>query len=149
MFNYGIGGNERKIDQANEGMADIAQNKTLYVGKLTGDQAVKPKMVYDLKTVEDVFAHYQPEAEAEFQTADGSFINETLRFKNLGDFGKKGVIAQSPFLQDLDARSTDYNQITRQLRVNKTLKAALEKPEAKAALLGVLQTLIEELAAAN
>jgi hypothetical protein len=149
MFNYGIGGNERKIDQANEGIADIAQNKTLYVGKMTGDAAVKPKMTYNLKTVEEVFAHYQPEAEAEFQTADGSLLNETLRFKNLGDFGKKGVISQSPFLQDLDARSTDYNQIVRHLRVNKILKAALEKPEAKAALLGILQTLIEELDAAG
>lgn len=149
MFNYGIGGNERKIDQASEGIADIPQNRTLFATKLTGDPAVRPEMVYDLKTTEEVFAHYQPEAEAEFITAEGSFINEPLRFRNVGDFGKKGIVAQSAFLQDLDARAEAYQQVVRHLKVNKILKAALEKPEAKAALLGVFQTLINELEAAD
>lgn len=149
MMNYGIGGNERKTDNANEGIADISQNRTLFVSKLTNDPPARPDMVYDLKTTEEVFAYYQPEAELEFQTADGSFINETLRFKNLGDFGKKGIINQSEFLQNLNAQATDYQQIVRQLKVNRILKAALEKPEAKAALLGVLQTLIDELEAAG
>ncbi|SDE68758.1 hypothetical protein SAMN04487996_106211 [Dyadobacter soli] len=145
MFNYGIGGNERKIDQSSEGIADIPQNRTLFATQLTGDPAPRPEMVYDLKTTEEVFAHYQPESEVEFITSDGSFINENLRFKNLGDFGKKGIIAQSAFLQDLDARNEAYQQVVRHLKVNKILKAALEKPEAKAALLGVFQTLINEL----
>ena len=145
MFNYGIGGNERKIDQSSEGIADIPQNRTLFATMLTGDPSPRPQMVYDLKTTEEVFAHYQPEAEVEFITSDGSLINENLRFKNLGDFGKKGIIAQSAFLQDLDARNEAYQQVVRHLKVNKILKAALEKPEAKAALLGVFQTLINEL----
>jgi hypothetical protein len=148
MFNYGIGGNERKGD-VNEGIVDIPQNRTLFVSQLTQDAPVRPQMVYDLKNVEEVFAHYQPEAEVEFQTADGSFLNETLRFRNVGDFGKKGIIAQSEFLQNVNAEATEYQQIVRQLKVNKILKNALEKPEAKAALLGVLQTLIEELEAAD
>ncbi len=145
MFNYGIGGNERKIYQSSEGIADIPQNRTLFATQLTGDPSPRPEMVYDLKTTEEVFAHYQPEAEVEFITSDGSFINENLRFRNLGDFGKKGIIAQSAFLQDLDARNEAYQQVVRHLKVNKILKAALEKPEAKAALLGVFQTLINEL----
>ncbi|QRR03013.1 hypothetical protein [Dyadobacter sandarakinus] len=145
MFNYGIGGNERKIDQAAEGIADIPQNRTLFATRLTGDPAPRPEMVYDLKTTEEVFAHYQPETEVEFITADGSFVNENLRMRSLGDFSKKGIIAQSAFLQDLDARSDAYQQVVRHLKVNKILKAALEKPEAKAALLGIFQTLVEEL----
>lgn len=149
MFNYGIGGNERKIDQASEGIADIPQNRTLYAAKLTNDSAIRPQMVYDLKTVEEVFGHYQPEAEAEYQTADGGLVNEQLRFKNLGDFGKKGIVAQSTFLQDLDTRSNDFTQIVRHLKANKILRSALEKPEAKAALLGILQTLIAEIDAAD
>lgn len=146
---YGIGGNERKTDNANEGIADIPQNRTLFVSKFTNDPPARPQMVYDLKTTEEVFAHFQPDAELEFQTADGSFTNETLRFRNLGDFGKKGIINQSDFLQTLNSQSTDYQQIVRQLKVNRILKAALEKPESKAALLGVLQTLIDELEAAG
>ncbi len=149
MMEYGIGGNERKTDNANEGIADIPQNRTLFVSKLTNEPPARPQMVYDLKTTEEVFAHFQPDAELEFQTADGSFTNETIRFKNLGDFGKKGIIDQSSYLQSLNAQATDYQQIVRQLKVNRILKAALEKPEAKAALLGVLQTLIDELEAAG
>ena len=149
MMDYGIGGNERKTDNANEGIADIPQNRTLFVSKLTNEPPAKPQMVYDLKTTDEVFAHFQPDAELEFQTADGSFANETLRFKSLGDFGKKGIINQSEFLQTLNTQATDYQQIVRQLKVNRILKAALEKPESKAALLGVLQTLIDELEAAG
>ncbi len=149
MMEYGIGGNERKTDNANEGIADIPQNRTLFVSKLTNDPPARPQMVYDLKTTEEVFAHFQPDAELEFQTADGRFTNETLRFKNLGDFGKKGIINQSEFLQSLNSQATDYQQIVRQMKVNRILKAALEKPESKAALLGVLQTLIDELEAAG
>ena len=149
MMDYGIGGNERKTDNANEGIADIPQNRTLFVSKLTNEPPAKPQMVYDLKTTDEVFAHFQPDAELEFQTADGSFTNETLRFKSLGDFGKKGIINQSEFLQTLNTQATDYQQIVRQLKVNRILKAALEKPESKAALLGVLQTLIDELEAAG
>ena len=149
MLNYGIGGNERKIDHASEGISDIPQNRTLFATKLTSDPAARPQMVYDLKTVEEVFGHYQPEAEIEFKSADGAFVNETLKFRNIGDFGKRGIVAQSDFLTDLDARATQYEQILRHLKVNKILRSALEKPEAKAALLGVIQTLIEELEAAG
>lgn len=145
MFNYGIGGNERKMDQANEGITDIPQNRTLFATKLTNEPVARPEMVYDLKTVEEVFEYYRPEAEVEFKSSDGGFVNETLQFRNLGDFGKRGVVSQSNFLQDLDSRATDYLQIMRHLKANKILRAALEKPEAKAALLGVIQTLIDEL----
>ncbi|WP_128548711.1 hypothetical protein [Larkinella soli] len=149
MFNYGIGGNERKTDNASEGIADIPQNRTLFVSKLTNDPPMRPQMVYDLKSTEEVFAYYQPSAELEFQTAEGNFINETFQFRSLGDFGKKGLINQSSFLQDLDAEATEYQQIVRQLKVNRILRAALEKPEAREALVGVLQTLIDELEAAG
>lgn len=149
MFNYGIGGNERDLNQASEGIADIPQNRTLFVTKLTNDPPVRPETVYDLKTTEEVFAHYQPEADVEFQDADGSFINETLKFRNVGDFSQRGIIAQSEFLQDLNARATDFQQIIRHLKSNKILKAALEKPEAKEALLGVLKALADEIEAAD
>ena len=41
MYNYGIGGNEVKLD-ASEAIADIASNRTLLVQKLTVNDAVKP-----------------------------------------------------------------------------------------------------------
>lgn len=41
LGNYGIGGNEVKID-ASEGIAEIPQNRTLLVEQLTKDEPVAP-----------------------------------------------------------------------------------------------------------
>ena len=85
MFNYEIGGNERKIDTS-EAFADIAHNKTLFVQKLTDNEPVKPEKVEGLKTVQEVFNHYKPKVNVEFEKYDGSLLTETLRFGNLAIF---------------------------------------------------------------
>lgn len=43
MFNYGIGGNEVKVD-ANESILEIPSNRTLLIQKLTNEQPVDPKL---------------------------------------------------------------------------------------------------------
>ncbi|MNE82189.1 hypothetical protein D3C80_1788930 [compost metagenome] len=68
-----------------------------------------------------------------------------MKFKNLADFGIKGITAQSSFLSDLETEKDQYQKIIRQLKSNKILKSALEDPEAKKALLESLGTLIGEL----
>jgi len=70
---------------------------------------------------------------------------ETLSFANLGDFGVKGITAQSSFLTGLETEKDQLQKIVKQLKGNKVLKTALEDPEAKAALLSTLQGLIGEL----
>src|ERR1700730_12037139 len=59
MFNYGVGGNEVKVD-ANESIQEIQENKTLLVSKLTTEDLVSPEIVKGLKTVEDVFKNFKP-----------------------------------------------------------------------------------------
>lgn len=145
MFNYGLGGEERKSDNASEGIANIPLNRTLMVEKLTADPPIRPQIVYDLKTVEEVFEHFKPETEVGFVREDGSFVQETLRFRNLGHFGKKGIIEQSPFLQDLNAQLDDLQKLIQQLKSNKILKMALENSESKAAYLAAIQALIARL----
>lgn len=54
LYEYGVGGNEVKID-ANEAIAEIPSNRTLLVQKLTDEAALQPEMVYGLETLEDVF----------------------------------------------------------------------------------------------
>ena len=49
MFNYGVGGNEVKVD-ANEAIQEIQENKTLLVSKLTTEDTVSPEIVKGLKT---------------------------------------------------------------------------------------------------
>jgi hypothetical protein len=144
MFNYGVGGNEVKQD-ASEAMADLAQNRTMFVQQLTDEAAIKPEAVYGLKTIEEVFAHYKPEVEVDFEDAEGETKNETLRFSNIGDFNAGNMAVQSPFLQNLNVQQDQYQKIVKQLKTNKLMKLVLENPDAKAAFLNSLQNLIQEL----
>ncbi|SHL84454.1 hypothetical protein [Hymenobacter psychrotolerans] len=145
MYNYGIGGQERKLDNAQEAITDIPLNRTLLVQKLTADPPLRAQVVEGLRTPEAVFAHFKPEVDVEFEKADGTSIPETLRFESLGDFGKKGIINQSRFLQDLSTQTDDLQKLLRQLKSNKILKSALDTPETKAAFLAAIQAMIEEL----
>lgn len=143
-FEYGIGGTERPTD-ANEAFADLPQNKTLMVQKLTSDDAIKPNVVEGLTTVEAVFAHFKPKVETSFTGADGGEVKEELSFNNLGDFGAKGLTQQSSFLQDLNMQQTELMKVVKQLRSNKRFAAAMQDPTAKAAVLAALKELASEL----
>ncbi|UOQ68857.1 hypothetical protein [Hymenobacter volaticus] len=145
MYNYGIGGQERKLDNAQEAITDIPLNRTLLVQKLTADPPLRAQIVEGLRTPEAVFAHFKPEVEVEFEKEDGSTTQETLHFESLGDFGKKGIINQSRFLQDLSTQADDLHKLLRQLKSNKILKSALDTPETKAAFLAAIQTMMDEL----
>jgi len=144
MFNYGIGGNEVKGD-ASEAFADIPMNRTLMIEKLTDDAPVKPQIIEGLKTVEEVFEHFKPSVEVDFQTADGAPVKENLNFNHLGDFGSKGITNQSGFLQDLATQEEQYNKFIKQLKSNKVLMNVLNDPEHKANYLNALNALLQEL----
>lgn len=51
IYNYGIGGNEVKVD-ANESIAEIPSNRTLIVQKLTDEAPSAPESVYGLETIQ-------------------------------------------------------------------------------------------------
>ncbi len=141
---YGIGGTEVRTD-ASEAFADIPQNRTLMAEKLTKDAPVKPEVVHGLQTIEQVFEHFQPELNLDFEDAEGVTNKETLHFNNLGDFGMKGIIAQSEFLKNNATQKEEYIKIIKQLKTNKILKAALTDPDAKKALIDAIQGMISEL----
>lgn len=48
VFDYGVGGNEVKVD-ANESIADIPSNRTLLVQKLTDDAPISQKQLTTFK----------------------------------------------------------------------------------------------------
>lgn len=144
MFNYGIGGQEVPKD-ASEGIADIPMNKTLMLEKLTSNDPIKPQLVEGLKTIDEVFAHFKPNTEVEFQKEDGSAQSEKLNFANLGEFGAKGITNQSTFLKDLELKKNEYAKVIKQLKSNKALKTVLENPETKAAFLQALQSMVQEI----
>ncbi len=144
MDNYSLGGSEVK-SSSGEAIAEIAQNKTLLVQKLTQDPPVKPEVVKGLTSVDAVFDHFKPEIELTHEDSDGVESKETLRFANVGDFTKKGIVEQSEYLKNLNAEKDQYLKVVKQLKSNKILKMALENPDAKTALLESIHSLLTEL----
>lgn len=144
MYNYGIGGNEVKVD-ANEAIAEIPSNRTLFVQKLTNEAPVAPEAVYDLKTIEEVFDKFKPKLNLEFTDSEGSETKEEMKFKNLGDFGPKAIKQNSEFLSKLDIEKDQYNKIARQLSSNRALKKALENPESREEMIKMLEASLQEI----
>lgn len=105
LGNYGIGGNEVKID-ASEGIAEIPQNRTLLVEQLTKDEPVAPEVITGLTNIDQVFAHFLPEIDIEFTDAEGAPVEENFRFHNVGDFSVKKMTEQSHFLSGLNTESS-------------------------------------------
>ncbi len=143
-MNYGIGGQEVP-KEASEGMADIPMNKTLMIEKLTADAPVKAQIVEGLKNAEEVFSHFKPAIDVDFQKEDGSDTKEQLQFRNLGDFGVKGITNQSAYLRDLELQKTEFAKVMKQLKSNKVLKTVLENPDMKAAFITALQAMAQEI----
>lgn len=144
MFNYGVGGNEIKVD-ANDAVQEIQGNKSLLVAKLTMDEAVSPEIVTGLKTVEEVFAHYAPHITVEHDSLAGQTVREDFRFRNLGDFTPKKMIENSPFLKGLQVDEVQYNKMVKQLRVNKMLRKVLEDEIVRKEFAATLRTIAQEL----
>lgn len=143
MFIYDIGGN-LKDQRAGEAIAMLPQNRTMLIEQLTDDPPMQPEVVTGLKTIKDVFDYYKPEVEVAFQADDGSEPEEKLRFRGLDDFGPKGLIKQSAFLQNLESQKTNYQDFLRYLN-NKILRSLLDNPEAKAAYIATLDAMLAEL----
>ena len=141
---YSIGGTVSETE-AFEAFADIPQNRVLMAEKLTVNSPVKPEITEGLTNVEQVFEHFKPKVEMNFENEEGVSKEETLHFKNLGDFGIKGITAQSNFLEELTMKKEQYLKIMKQLKSNKQLKLALSNPETKQSLVNALHALIKEL----
>ena len=144
LYEYGVGGNEVKID-ANEAIAEIPSNRTLLVQKLTEEAPLQPETTYGLETLEDVFERFQPSVELEFQDQEGNEIPETLDFKGLSDFSAKKLKENSPFLSQLNIEREQYLKISRLLSSNKALLKSLSDEEARAEMIQVLEASLLEL----
>ena len=142
--NYGIGGNEVRVE-GQESILEIPQNKTLIAQKLTTNTPVKPEIVTGLKTIDEVFEHFDPKINVAFEDDKGQVIREQLAFKNVGDFSINGLVQQSPYLGDLRTKNEQYKKMIKQLKTNKVLKLALQDPEAKKSIIETLETLIKEI----
>ena len=141
---YSIGGVVQE-NEAFEAFADIPQNRVLMAEKLTIDAATRPEIVEGLTSIEQVFEHFKPKVEIDFEDEEGASKKENLHFNGLADFGVKGITGQSSFISDLAMKKEQYQKIIKQLKTNKQLKQALSNPETKQAFINALNALIKEL----
>lgn len=148
IFEYGIGGNEVKVD-ASESIAAIPENRTLLVEQLTADEPVNPEVVEGLTAIEQVFAHYKPQIDIEMENAEGQPVSENFRFASVGDFSVKNMTTQSKFLNGLSSEKDFYENMKKQLRSNKVLQRALENPETRQAFIASLEGVLAELQEAD
>lgn len=148
IMEYGIGGNEVRVDSS-EAIADIPGNRSLVVEQLTANEPINPEVITGLTSIDQVFEHYKPKVEVEFENIEGQFINEILRFSSVRDFSVEKMTAQSPFLSQLSTGKDFFENLKRQLRSNKVLQKALENPETKTAFLNALKGIAAELETAD
>ena len=135
--------------EVNESVIEFPQNRTLLTEQLTYEEPTRPEIVRNLKSVDDVFEHYKPKVDVEFQNSEGAGKKEALTFKTLADFGVKGLTAQSAFLQELDIQKEEYQKIIKQLKSNKQLRQAISDLETKQSLLNTILALLKELETAK
>lgn len=144
MDEYGIGGTEVKGD-ASEAILEISQNRTLMIEKLTAEPPVKPEIVEGLTSIDDVFNHFRPAVDIDFEDTEGKSKEEKLTFHNLADFGTKGIVAQSSVLKDLKIQKEQYFKIIKQLKSNNLLRKALANPETRQAILNAIYAMSKEI----
>lgn len=132
-------------DPVGEGFVEISPNKTLFVQKLTNEPPIKPEIVEDLQTVEQVFDYFKPNCDVELDREDGSTVKENFAFAGLGDFDIKNITNRSDYLKNLSLENDAYLKIIKQLKSNKSLKNVIENPETKQAFVSALKALVAEL----
>ncbi len=130
--------------QSFEAITQISSNRTLLVQQLTNKPG-RPEPITGLKTVDEVFNHFKPSTKVAFETAEGKPVNEELKFNNLGDFGKNGLIGQSAFLSETRTSQETYQKIVKQLRTNKILKSALQSADSRQAFLQALEAMMQAI----
>lgn len=142
--NIGIGGNAVE-QETSEGIADIPGNRTLMVNLMTAEEPGVPEIVDHLYTIEDVFKHFDPNIDVNFQDKEGQDITENFQFSNVGDFSVKSMTQHSPFLNNLSIRKEFYEKVVKQLRSNKVLQRVIANNDTKAAMLIILKELRKQV----
>jgi hypothetical protein len=132
-------------DPVGEGFVEISPNKTLFIQKLTNEPPIRPEVVENLQTVEEVFNYFKPNCDVELDREDGSTMKENFAFGGVGDFDIKNLTNKSDYLKNLSLENDAYLKIIKQLKSNKSLKNVIDNPETKNAFVNSLKALVSEL----
>lgn len=113
----------------------LDSNRTIFVAKLNEEAGEDPELV-NCRTVQDVFAKYQPKVEAEVKNDQGEPETTEFRFNNIKDFGVDSVISQSKTLESIRNERLILSEFLKAVGSNATLRKALSDPAQREQLLG-------------
>ena len=144
VYGYDLGA---KIVQkeAAQGVKLVPDNRTLIVLPFSEeyDEEINPTR---LKSMQELFAHYQPSTEVEFKNIEGETEDPSmLKFETLADFKPEGIVNQVPLLQELEQQAETYARFADIFQNNEKLINVLANEESKKELLELIDTLIQEL----
>ena len=132
----------------------IDQNKTLMIDQYTNDvEAGTPEFVEDIHNINDAFEHFKPKVGVTFTDEEGGAVEETLKFGELRDFeangGKGRLVENSPFLSGVKMKIETNQKIRKSIEQNRKLRDILKEAGSREELKEVLQSMLDELKAAE
>ena len=141
-------------EESNAKVSLIDQNKTLMIDQYTTDvDSGNPELVEDIQNIDDAFAHFKPKVDVTFTDADGGSVDETLKFGEIRDFeangGKGRLVENSPFLSGVKMKIETNQKIRKSIEQNRKLRDILKEAGSRAELKEVLQSMLDELQAAE
>jgi len=128
-----------------DAIVEFPQNRTLMVEQLTDSAPAKVDFQHEFATLDDVFEHYKPNVDAEFENVNGQPVKENLKFNTIKDFGADGLMKNSAFLNDLSLDIKTFADIEQQLVKNKVLRDALANETSRKDLVVALKAILAEL----
>lgn len=143
LYGYQIGANINE-KEAGAAVKVVPDNKTLIAMAFNDDHDVEVEPV-NLKSMKEIFGHYQPKREVEFKDLEDGGEELTLQFNQLKDFTKEGIIAQSKLLQQLEHQEDIYAKFVDIFQTNEKLIQVLSNEETKKEFMELVDLLISEL----
>lgn len=138
ILEYELGGSEYKLD-AGEAICQILENRTLLVEQLTSNEPINPQIVQGLRSIEDVFVHYNPSVLLDFVLEDGCEVSENLSFTKIKDFDIEEITTRSKCLRKLREDYLFFNTFLKHLNNNRLLIKIIESEEGRNALISYLE----------
>ena len=141
-------------EESNAKVSLIDQNKTLMIDQYTSDvEAGNPEFVEDIHNINDAFAHFKPKVNVTFTDEEGGSVEETLKFGELRDFeangGKGRLVENSEFLSGVKMKIETNEKIRKSIEQNRKLRDILKEADSRAEMKALLQSMLEELEAAD
>ena len=141
-------------EENNAKVSLIDQNKTLMIDQYTSDvEAGAPEFVEDIQNINDAFERFKPKVDVTFTDEEGGSVEETLKFGELRDFeangGKGRLVENSPFLSGVKMKIETNQKIRKSIEQNRKLRDILKEADNRAELKEMLQSMLDELNAAE